>query len=339
MIFLIPSTHGILTGFFALILTACVFFISVKSLSVSQPQLQQNANNIYPINPSNRDRRAVNEYIYGQYHECNAFGRYTNCVCVGCKGEGHKAAEAERGDTIHCCYHLIDRVIAANIVKISVKRATYDTYTEGFESSFKNAVMESLLYFCQDEEHQDRCRDFKVNSLVAGDLHVTRLVTRFSYGTYVLLFQFVIFARENSNAQSTGRKRRFSFNSATNDTSNNDKVKRHAPFSDKIASPVSMADDLSALRRNHIRRKRSVVRKTVPGNVLIDTIKAYDETIEEQLGYSIQVEAGDQEISTIEKSGWKGMSETAKTFVIWLMVIGGILAAVVGSVVFTKVAK
>ena len=344
MIFLIPSTHGILTGFFALISTACSLFISVNSLSVSQQQqkqlLQQYAHNINHISlSSNRDRRAAFGFIYGKYQECNAFGRYTNCVCFGCHGNDHRAAEAERGHTIHCCAHLINNAPAANIIQIVVEHATYETYNEEFERVLKYTVVDSVHDFCQDEQHQDRCGSFEVNSLVAGNLHVMELVMRNSFGSTVLIIPCVVYATEKSSAQSTKRKKRFSIYSATNATASNDKEKRHAPFSDNNASPVNIAGDLSTLRVSYIRRKRSVVTITVPGDDLMDAIKASDETIEKQLGYGIIVQAGNFDYNTITKSGWAGMSRQARIVVIVLIVIGGILAVVVGFVLYKQVAK
>ena len=344
MMFLIPSRHGISTSFLTLISTACAVFISVNSLSVSQQQqkqnIQQHTNNLSPISlSSNRDRREVDGLIRGEYTECNAFGRYTNCVCIGCTTSQHRAAQAERGHTIHCCNHLVTNAPAVNVLQIAVEHGTHQTYTDEFESTLKSVVVDGLVHFCQDEQHQDRCGGFEVNSLVAGNLHVMELVVRNSFGSSVLLIPFVVFATEKSATQSTERKRRFSLYSATNATASNDKVKRHAPFSDKNASPVNIADDMLALRARHIRRRRSVVTITVPGDVLMDAITAYDDIIEEQLGYSILVQAGDFDYNEITKSGWAGMSSVARIVVIILIVISGILAAVGGYTVYKKVAK
>ena len=198
MILLVPSKHGILTGFCALISIACA---------------------------------------YGEYRECNAFGRYINCACYRCKGEYHKIVEIDEGRTIHCCSDYINNFPTANILEIVVDN--WDNYTEGFESSFKNAVVDSLLYFCQDEQHQDRCGGFEVNSLVAGDLHVMNIGLQNSYKSVWLYIRFVVFATEKSSGQSTGRKRRLSLYSATNETASKDKVKRHAVCS-QIKTPLQL---------------------------------------------------------------------------------------------------
>ena len=333
-----------LTEFFALITTACALFISVNSLSVLQQQqkqqLQQHTNDLSLISlSSNRDRRAINQLVYGEYQKCNAFGIYTNCVCYGCDTADHRAEENERGHKIQCCKFLISNVPAGNVIQIAVEHETYETYTDEFESNLKSVVVDSLVHICQDEQHQDRCGGFEVNSLVAGNLHVMELVVRNSFDSTVLLIPFVVFATEKSSAQSTKRKRRFSLYFATNATASDDKEEIHAPFPDKIASPVSIADDMSALRGSHIRRKRSAEYTTVPGDVLMDAITAYDDIIEEQLGYSIIVQAGDLDYNTFKKGGWEGMSKEARVVVIVLIVIGGILFAVGGYFVYKKITK
>ena len=99
---------------------------------------------------------------------------------------------------------------------------------------------------------------------------------RKSYESVWLSIRFVVFATEKSSGQSTGRKRRFSLYSATNETASKDKMKRHALSLNENALTVKITDDVSALRGRHIRRKKSVVTITVPGDVLMDAIEAYD---------------------------------------------------------------
>ena len=245
-----------------------------------------------------------------EYSECNDEGEHPSCVCVGCGGEQHLMIENVTETSVPCCSSYVRGVDHDNYVHVIIYDAGVDNYTQEFEREFKDAVVDRIIWHCDEE--QDQCSDIYVDNIIRSDLFVYRIYSSKFGDDDVLNIIFVLFVDENLNVRN--RRDIASQNITANDADPTFPVQ------------PNKTELIAVIQQNHNRLARSVeqpVKATMSGILIVDTIVLYQQTIEDRLEVTLLVQIYQPNIGITEvtKTGWEGLSTTTRNGLIFLMVL------------------
>ena len=319
------DSHGISAGVYQL------FFLYLALhllLSVESSVLQQQ--------PS-RLKRSISDSILGEYHECNDEGGFWNssCVCLGCYTDIHRSRSVQRGSDIACCYTFITDIQLDSNIQMTILDSQYANYTAEFERHLKEVIVASVIEFCNEEQHQQRCQEFDINTLVPQDMNVYELLSRLVSGSSVLQIRFAVYVYENLSWRRTRRHASLPVYPSEKSTVGNGNTEKTAPMWSHNPTLLELSDDAAVPSPDIIRRKRSgAMRVTITGEVVMDAMEAHRQIIMDRLQVDYQLEI----VSENFKSQWEKMSIAVKCVVVIVPVVVGSVCIVL-CLMFDKMKK
>ena len=224
-----------------------------------------------------RTKRDTSTTVLG-YSECNF--HLNICVCSGCWTNEHNDSS-----TNVCCKDYLKENHQKNTIIMTIAEWTVDKFTETFEESFKQVLIEHIKTFC--EVDKESCEEADMLNVIASDIFISELKPKSNISSDLDVY-FVLFI---DKLQHSRRKRSVYF----------------------------IRDDL------HTRRRRSTdyfTKDTMPGISMERAIQSHSEEIKEKLSINFTIRLFDNEViythEEYDRSGWGGMTMTSQNGLIFL---------------------
>ena len=196
----------------------------------------------------------------------------------------------------------------------------------------KEVIVASVIEYCNDEEHQHRCQEYDINTLVPQNVNVYELLSHLISGSPVLQIRFVVYVDGNLFREQTRREASLPVYPQETITSSNETTKRTAPM---WASNFSLLEQCAYVNAQHPEGQRHVARRlTITGAVVMDAMEAHRQIITDRLQVDYQIEI----VSENFKSHWEKMSIAAKCVAIIASVVV-VAVCIVLNYMFDKIRK
>ena len=243
---------------------------------------------VLPHQPFPRLKRSINDSILGDYHECNDDGGFLNrsCVCLGCYTDIHRSKSVQKGSDIACCYTFLNDIRYDNNIQMTILASQYANYTVEFEILLKAVIVTSVIEYCNDEEHQHRCQEYDINTLVPQNVNVYELLSHLISGSPVLQIRFAVYVDENLFREQTRGEASLPVYPQETITSSIETTERTAPM---WASNFSLLELCAYVNAQPPEGQRHVARRlTITGAVVMDAMAAHRQIITDRLQVDYQ---------------------------------------------------